>query len=100
MPPVISRRRALGLGAAIAAGTATAGLGRPLRVSAAAEPAAARLAPVSMAMHLHACFSEGTASMDTHLDQARRTGVDVVWWTEHDFRGRPTATDRRCVSRA
>lgn len=37
-------------------------------------------------MHLHACFSEGTASMDAHLEQARRTGVDVVWWTEHDFR--------------
>ncbi|MGI8533007.1 MAG: hypothetical protein ACR2KN_08385, partial [Geodermatophilaceae bacterium] len=43
-------------------------------------------APVSMAMHVHASFSEGVASMDTHLDQARRTGVDVVWWTEHDFR--------------
>jgi len=39
-----------------------------------------------MALHLHACFSEDIASMDTHLDQARRTGVDVVWWTEHDFR--------------
>jgi len=39
-----------------------------------------------MAMHIHACFSEGTASMHTHLDQAERNGVDVIWWTEHDFR--------------
>jgi hypothetical protein len=37
-------------------------------------------------MHIHASFSEGIASMDAHLDQARRHGVDVIWWTDHDFR--------------
>jgi hypothetical protein len=42
--------------------------------------------PVSMAMHVHASFSEGTGSMETHLDQATRAGVDVLFWTEHDFR--------------
>lgn len=42
--------------------------------------------PVSMAMHLHASLSEGIASMDAHLNQAERLGVDVVWWTDHDFR--------------
>ena len=42
--------------------------------------------PVTMAMHIHGSFSEGTASMDAHLQQARRLGVDVVWWTDHDFR--------------
>jgi hypothetical protein len=42
--------------------------------------------PVSMAMHIHASFSEGIASMDAHLEQARRNGVDVIWWTDHDFR--------------
>src|SRR5213593_4432367 len=42
--------------------------------------------PVSMAMHIHASFSEGIASMDAHLDQARKCGVDVVWRTDHDFR--------------
>ena len=42
--------------------------------------------PVSVAMHLHSSFSEGTASMATHLDQARRLGVDVLFWTDHDFR--------------
>ena len=39
-----------------------------------------------MAMHLHSSFSEGTASMDAHLHQATRLGVDVMWWTDHDFR--------------
>jgi len=39
-----------------------------------------------MAMHVHAAFSEGTASMETHLDQAQKSGIDVLWWTEHDFR--------------
>jgi hypothetical protein len=42
--------------------------------------------PVSVAMHLHSSFSEGTASMAAHLDQARRLGVDVLFWTDHDFR--------------
>ncbi len=42
--------------------------------------------PISMAMHLHGSFSEGTASMDAHLEQAERLGVDIVWWTDHDFR--------------
>ena len=39
-----------------------------------------------MAMHIHGSFSEGMASMDAHLFQAQRLGVDVVWWTDHDFR--------------
>lgn len=42
--------------------------------------------PVSMAMHLHSSFSEGVASMHAHLEQAKRVGVDVLWWTDHDFR--------------
>lgn len=84
----VSRRRALGLGAALAAGTATAGLGRPMPVSAyvGGSPPGLGDAPVSMAMHIHASFSESIASMSAHLDQARRTGVDVIWWTDHDFR--------------
>lgn len=39
-----------------------------------------------MAMHLHSSFSEGVASYDAHLHQARRLGLDVCWWTDHDFR--------------
>ncbi|MEU5939646.1 hypothetical protein ABZ807_10690 [Micromonospora sp. NPDC047548] len=41
---------------------------------------------MSMAMHIHSAFSEGTASMDAHLQQATEHGVDVIWWTDHDFR--------------
>ncbi|MDQ1733320.1 MAG: hypothetical protein QOK10_3479 [Pseudonocardiales bacterium] len=39
-----------------------------------------------MAMHIHASWSEGTGSMQGHLEQATSTGLDVLWWTEHDFR--------------
>lgn len=94
MAPSMTRRRALGLGAAVAGGAAAASIGvalptRPSAVvSSTAQNSSSRpgLLPVSMAMHLHASFSEGAASMETHLDQAERAGVDVIWWTEHDFR--------------
>ncbi|SDK36862.1 Tat (twin-arginine translocation) pathway signal sequence [Nonomuraea maritima] len=42
--------------------------------------------PVSMAMHIHASWSEGAGSMQGHLEQATKAGIDVMWWTEHDFR--------------
>jgi hypothetical protein len=42
--------------------------------------------PVRMAMHIHASFSEGIGSMQSHLAEAERVGVDVIWWTEHDHR--------------
>jgi hypothetical protein len=49
--------------------------------------------PFGMAMHIHASFSEGTgsatnggASMLQQLTQASTNGVDVLWWTEHDWR--------------
>ncbi len=65
-------------------------LGHLLRTPTALSPAllgdASVLRPWSMAMHIHACFSEGTASMEAQLDQAARNAVDVVWWTEHEFR--------------
>ncbi len=37
-------------------------------------------------MHVHASASEGEASMAAQLVQAARTGVSVLWWTEHDHR--------------
>jgi predicted metal-dependent phosphoesterase TrpH len=42
--------------------------------------------PVSMAMHIHGPFSEGAASFEAHLNQAHKHNVDVVWFTDHDFR--------------
>jgi hypothetical protein len=41
---------------------------------------------VGMAMHIHSSFSEQYGSMDSHLLQAHANAVDVLWWTEHDYR--------------
>ncbi len=83
----LSRRdlfRALGLiGASSAAGGLLAGPGWLGTAAAASFDGAT---PFSMAMHIHSSFSEGSGSMNSHLDQAKRNGVDVIWWTDHDFR--------------
>ncbi|HVQ88404.1 MAG TPA: hypothetical protein VMT88_09495, partial [Actinomycetes bacterium] len=50
------------------------------------DPVPVELFPFRMAMHVHACFSEGDASMEAHLQQAELNGIDVIWWTEHDHR--------------
>ncbi|MEV4508910.1 hypothetical protein AB0K00_08125 [Dactylosporangium sp. NPDC049525] len=78
--------RATGLsrrGVLLAAGAAVAGSALP---SAGAAAAPAKLLPVSMATHIHGPFSEGLASYAAHLEQARKYKVDVVWFTDHDFR--------------
>ena len=88
----VSRRGLLGAG--LSAG-ATAALGGPKVAHAA--PSAARAGEyeaIRMAMHIHSCFSEGGsgvsggggASMMAQLEAARNAGVDVVWWTDHDWR--------------
>ncbi|MFI5837708.1 hypothetical protein ACIA5A_28920 [Micromonospora sp. NPDC051300] len=74
---------------AAAGGLAVAGIGVPVGLALGRERApvvAGGRRAVSMAMHLHASFSEGVASYAAHLDQARRNAVDVLWWTDHDFR--------------
>ncbi len=71
----------------LAAGGAVAGSVLPAADPAAAPAAAGnKLMPVSMATHIHGPFSEGVASYAAHLAQARRYKVDVVWFTDHDFR--------------
>lgn len=40
----------------------------------------------SVAMHLHASFSEGDGSFDWHTEKAAAAGLDVIWWSEHDWR--------------
>jgi hypothetical protein len=42
--------------------------------------------PISMAMHVHSSFSEGTGSMNAQAAEAALADVDVVWWTDHDWR--------------
>lgn len=81
-PAALDRRDLLRLAAGGLFGVGTLGLPTP----GFATPALQTVGPVTMAMHVHGCFSEGTASMDAHLHQAKRLGVDVVWWTDHDFR--------------
>lgn len=96
-PGTVSRRTVL---AGTVAGAAVAGLGVPSVSAATARGGAGRAAglrPVSMAMHIHGSFSEGPASYEAHLQQAREHGVDVIWWTDHDFR--VAAHDHRAAVR-
>lgn len=86
-------RRTILRGAATSAAMTGAMAGAMAGAGAALGPTSARAAraddgllPTRMAMHVHASFSEGTGSMQAHLAEAERTGVDVIWWTEHDHR--------------
>lgn len=79
-----------------AAAAAVAVLGRIPRLplwSAARDVSADSAFAYSMAMHIHSSFSEQNGSMDSHLYQAVKNAVDVVWWTDHDHR--MTAMDYR-----
>ncbi len=40
----------------------------------------------SLAMHVHSSFSEYDGSMEAQLFQAASNAVDVLWWTDHDWR--------------
>lgn len=80
----ISRRsflqRAAGIGAVGALGMADLGM---LQRAAWAQEVPR---PVGMAMHVHSSFSEGNASMLAQAYQAQLNDVDVLWWTDHDWR--------------
>ncbi len=39
----------------------------------------------SVQLHLHGSVSEGAGTMRGHTEQAALTGVDVLWWTDHDY---------------
>jgi hypothetical protein len=88
---VLSRRHFLHGSAALAAGAALIGHRSPapgrLPLRSAARPVAADSnSAYSMAMHVHSSFSEFEGSMDAQLYQATANSVDVLWWTDHDFR--------------
>jgi hypothetical protein len=59
-----------------------------------AFPARAGLSPdgyppetaYSVALHMHGSMSEQFASWEWHDWKAESAGVDVVWWTDHDWR--------------
>lgn len=41
--------------------------------------------PQSVQLHLHGSLSEGDAGMGDHLVEAEGQGLDVLWWTDHDY---------------
>src|SRR4051812_23322755 len=49
---------------------------------AAASPSG--LNPLRAAMHVHASWSEHEGSWRAQYDQATRSGVDLLWMTDHD----------------
>jgi hypothetical protein len=42
--------------------------------------------PYSVQLHLHGSFSESSGSHGSHTYEARQVGVDVLWWSDHDWR--------------
>jgi hypothetical protein len=80
------RRRSFLLGSAAAVGVGAVSAGAVAYGTRDKPRAEAHLRPVSMAMHVHACASEGPGSMEAQLNQATVSGINVLWWTEHDFR--------------
>jgi hypothetical protein len=40
----------------------------------------------SLALHMHGSMSEQSGSWEWHTAKAESLGVDVVWWTDHDWR--------------
>ena len=49
-------------------------------------PAAAPERPWSVQLHVHGPFSEGPGSLESHGREAQAVGLDVLWWSDHDFR--------------
>lgn len=82
----LSRRRFLAGSAGVLGGlVAGSSIGvRPARGSTLVGPAG--YTDVSMAMHVHMSFSEGTGSYDAQLAEAARAEIDVLWPSEHDWR--------------
>ena len=80
----LTRREFLVRSAQVGAGLAVAGRVGAAGIASAGVPALER--PYVAAMHVHASFSEGIASMERQLWRADHAGVDVLWWTEHDWR--------------
>jgi hypothetical protein len=91
----LTRRRLLqGIGAMAGTGLLL-GPHQWTRPAFAAPPSADGLTARSMAMHVHSSFSEGGGSMESQLFEASRNSVDVVWWTDHDWKMRARGFKQR-----
>jgi len=53
---------------------------------AASGPASPVLKPYSVQMHVHGSMSEGAGSMRGANIQAKKLGLEVLWWSDHDWR--------------
>ena len=42
--------------------------------------------PWCLQLHIHGPLSEQNGSLDWHVRKAHEIGVDVLWWTDHDWR--------------
>lgn len=40
----------------------------------------------SLALHMHGSMSEQSGSWEWHTAKAESAGVDIIWWTDHDWR--------------
>ena len=40
----------------------------------------------SVALHMHGSLSENNGSMEWHAQKAEEIGIDLIWWTDHDWR--------------
>jgi hypothetical protein len=62
------------------------GLAGVLLVSARTGTQPGPLRPVSVQMHVHASMSEGAGSWRAANVHAKKIGLDVLWWSDHDWR--------------
>ena len=46
----------------------------------------AKLYPYSVQLHVHGSYSEGIGSINSHSHEAAKVGVDLIWWSDHDWR--------------
>src|SRR5262245_2363545 len=44
------------------------------------------LRPIGVQMHVHASMSEGNGSWRAANVHAKKIGLDVLWWSDHDWR--------------
>jgi hypothetical protein len=62
------------------------GLAAVLMFSVGARTQPGPLHPVSVQMHVHASMSEGAGSWRAANVHAKKIGLDVLWWSDHDWR--------------
>jgi hypothetical protein len=81
-----SRRSVLRASGAAVLAAATSSVWLPSSAWGASQLSLTGSNPVRNAMHVHASWSEGSASWESQFAQAAAIGTDVLWMTDHDMR--------------